>query len=189
MYSDTLVQEEIQANTGRLDEHIAVLDTIGEHNGPPEATLIRRAQSYSDFHDAVKAVLGQDASVQEKEKRRGHENYRDAVIQSDLDFIDWYSGLEEGLLDSSHNDYTWVDFRFYNSEIELKSKLTDMKRLSEAIRPLTIASGLPIIRHDLHAGSLSFVSKLVQGSRSTDYDLSEAMRGSAGRAKEDHGFG
>ena len=183
------MQEEIQANTGRLDEHSAVLDTIGEHNGPPEATLIRRAQSYSDFHDAVKAVLGQDASIQEKEKIRRHENYGDTVIKSELDFVDWYSGLEEGLLDSSHNDYTWVDFRFYSSEIDSKSKLTDVKRLSEAIRPLTIASGLPIIRHDLHAGPLSFISKFVQGSRSTDYDLSEAMRGPSGRAKENHGFG
>ena len=122
MFSDTLVQEEIQANTGRVDEHSAVLDTIGEYNGPPEATLIRRAQSYSDFHDAVKAVLGQDASVQEKEKSRGHESHGDTVIKSELDFADWYSALEEGLLDSSHNDYTWVDFRFYSSKTILKSQ-------------------------------------------------------------------
>ena len=106
MYSDTLAQEELQANNGRVDEHSAVLDTIGECNEPPEATLIRRAQSYSDFHDAVKAVLGQDASVLEREKSRGHEKYEVSVIKSELDFADWYNGLEEGLLDSSHNDYT-----------------------------------------------------------------------------------
>ncbi len=64
-----------------------------------------------------------------------------------------------------------------------------MKRLSEAIRALPIASGLPVIRHDLHAGPLSLTSELVQGSRSTDHELSEAMRGSSGRAKEDHGSG
>ena len=68
-------------------------------------------------------------------------------------------------------------------------KLTDMKRLPEAIRALAFSLGLSINRHDLHAGSLSLTSELVQGSRSTDYDLSKAMRGSAGRAKEDHGFG
>ena len=131
MYSDTLAQEELQANTGRVDEHSAVLDTIGECNGPPEATLIRRAQSYSDFHDAVKAVLGQDASVQEKEKSRGHEEYEDTVIKSELDFADWYNGLEQGLLDSSHNDYMWVNFRFYSSEIDLKSQAD---RYEETIR-------------------------------------------------------
>ena len=86
-----------------------MLDTIGESNGPPEATLIRRAQSYSDFHDAVKAVLGQDASVQGKDKSGGHENYEDAAIKSELDFADWYNDVEQDLLDSSHNDYTWVN--------------------------------------------------------------------------------
>lgn len=54
-------------------------------------------------------------------------------------------------------------------------KLTDIKRLSEAIRTLAIASGLLVIGHELHTGSLSLSSELVQGSRSTDYDLSEAM--------------
>ena len=131
MYSDTLAQEELQANTGRVDEHSAVLDTLGECNGPPEATLIRRAQSYSDFHDAVKAVLGQDASVQGKEKSRGHEKYEDTVIKSELDFADWYNGLEQRLLDSSHNDYTWVNFRFYSFEIDLKSQAD---RYEETIR-------------------------------------------------------
>ena len=88
-----------------------MLDTTGEGSGPPEATLIRRAQSYSDFHDAVKAVLGQDASVQEKEKGGGHEKYDNIVIKSELDFAEWYNDLEQDLLDSSHNDYTWVNSR------------------------------------------------------------------------------
>ena len=175
MYSDTLAQEELQANTGRLDEHSAVLDTIGEYHGPPQATLIRRAQSYSDFHDAVKAVLGQDAFLQEKEKSKGHEEFEDTVIKSELDFADWYNGLEQELLDSSHNDYTWVNFRLYSSKIDLESQLTAMKRLSEAIRALPISSGLSIIRHELHTRPLSLISKFVQGSRSTNYNLSEAM--------------
>lgn len=131
MYSDTLAQEELQANTGRVDEHSAVLDTIGEYNGPPEATLIRRAQSYSDFHDAVKAVLGQDASLQEKETSRAREKYEDTVIKSELDFADWYNGLEQGLLDSSHNDYRWVNFCSYRFKIDLKSQAD---RYEEAIR-------------------------------------------------------
>ena len=85
-----------------------MLDTIAESNEPPEATLIRRAQSYSDFHDAVKAVLGQDASVQGRHKSGGQENYGDTTIKSELDFVDWYNDLEQELLDSSHDDYTWV---------------------------------------------------------------------------------
>lgn len=92
-----------------------MLDTIGEDNGPPEATLIRRAQSYSDFHDAVKAVLGQDASVQGKDKSGGHGSYEDTAIKSELEFANWYNDLEQELLDSSHDDYTWVNSQRLNT--------------------------------------------------------------------------
>ena len=85
-----------------------MLGTVEEANGPPEATLIRRAQSYSDFHDAVKAVLGKDTAGKEKEKDKGAAKLEDVGIKSELDFADWYHDLEHELLDSSHDDYTLV---------------------------------------------------------------------------------
>ena len=79
--------------------------------GPPKATLSRRAQSYSDFHDAVKAVLGQDVASKETAKEESHDEHKigEKDIISDLDFVEWYSGLEQELLDSSHDDYTSVN--------------------------------------------------------------------------------
>ena len=79
--------------------------------GPPKATLSRRAQSYSDFHDAVKAVLGQDVASKGTTKEEPHDEHKigEKDIASDLDFVEWYNGLEQELLDSSHDDYTSVN--------------------------------------------------------------------------------
>lgn len=65
--------------------------------------MARRSQSYSDFHDAARAVLGQDT----KKARRGSDVVeRDTEIKTELDFIDWYYNLEHGMLDASHEEYT-----------------------------------------------------------------------------------
>ena len=84
-----------------------VLDAHQEVAGPPEATLSRRAQSYSDFHDAVKAILGHDVASQgvAKEDSKDNDEVGEENITSELDFSDWYNGLEHELLDSSHDDY------------------------------------------------------------------------------------
>lgn len=78
-----------------------------EPSGPPEATLKRRAQSYSDFHDAVKAVLGRDAVSKEGEQENSKtQSGSGARIETELDFADWYHELEQEILNSSSDDYT-----------------------------------------------------------------------------------
>lgn len=67
---------------------------------PPKATLSRRAQSYTDFHYAARAVLGPKPSLKDDD----HQKYGEA-IKNDLDFNDWYQGLENGLLEASHDQY------------------------------------------------------------------------------------
>ena len=75
--------------------------------GPPKATPARRAQSYSDFHYAVRAVLGQESYVKEDlVKGDGHDPSKE--VRSELDFVDWYHDLEQDLLDSSHDEYTYA---------------------------------------------------------------------------------
>ena len=72
--------------------------------------MTRRAQSYSDFHDAVKAVLSRDVPFRgaAKETTKDDKNTEEKNISSELDFADWYNGLEHEMLDSSHGDYTSV---------------------------------------------------------------------------------
>ena len=103
--------------------------TNGPHE-PPKATLIRRAQSYSDFHDAVKAVLGEDAITQDKvltrKQRRAKElddkipNLDESSIKNELDFVEWYNDLENELLDSTQDEYA-----SYHKELELSQSHLD----------------------------------------------------------------
>ena len=101
------MQEDIQADTGRLDRLVDVPEAPHQVARPPKATLSRRAQSYSDFHDAVKAVLGQDVASKGsgKEISKDDKNIEESDITSELDIAAWYNGLERELLDSSHDDY------------------------------------------------------------------------------------
>lgn len=105
-----LAQEDTQADTGQLDRLVELNETSQVINGPPEATISRRAQSYSDFHDAVKAVLDQDVASKEAatELSRDNDGSKEKDITSELDFVGWYNGLEHELLDSSHDDYMSV---------------------------------------------------------------------------------
>ncbi|KAI4269387.1 MAG: hypothetical protein L6R38_007489 [Xanthoria sp. 2 TBL-2021] len=107
--------EDSQANERTLDV-IGEASADARHNAaPPKATLSRRAQSYSDFHDAAKTVLDRDVSP---EKGKGNGSYED--IKDDLEFMDWYDGLENDLLDASHEEYT--DYRkkldLYSSHLD-----------------------------------------------------------------------
>lgn len=93
-----------QADVGPLEDdgqtHEAGTQTIG----PPNATLRRRSQSYSDFHDAVRAVLWPGGGL----IKASNASKCEEEIENELDFGDWYHGLEHDLLNASHGDYQSV---------------------------------------------------------------------------------
>ena len=93
------MQEGVKANGGLIGGPSAVGGSHEEVKGPPKATVSRRAQSYSDFHYAVRAVLEPDLPAKRKEKKELEQ------VKDDLGFSDWYQGLEEELLEASHSDY------------------------------------------------------------------------------------
>jgi len=78
------------------------IEDVDKSNGPPKATVARRAKSYGDFYDVVRAHLRGERGL-EKERRRSREN-----IKTELDFGEWYSGVSEELLDASHEEYQYV---------------------------------------------------------------------------------
>ena len=58
-------------------------------NGPPPATVARRAKSYSDFYDVVRAHLKReklegDKSDKDVNRRKSREH-----MANDSDFADW----------------------------------------------------------------------------------------------------
>ena len=111
-------QEDVQADTGQLDRLVELNEIPKEVDEPPEAIIPRRAQSYSDFHDAVNAALGHNVASKEatKETLKKDEGYKEKAITSELDFAGWYHDLEHELLDSSHDDYTLVTFAEFRTQ-------------------------------------------------------------------------
>ncbi|KAI4174507.1 MAG: hypothetical protein LQ343_002264 [Gyalolechia ehrenbergii] len=93
--------EDAQANDRNLEPIAKSSIQSSQNAGPPKATLSRRARSYTDFHYAAKRVL---QKVDRPKQKKAAEN--DELIKDDLDFTDWYNGLENDLLEASHEEYT-----------------------------------------------------------------------------------
>ena len=108
------MQEIIHADERPGEAALAAIDEK-KAAGPPKATLKRRAQSYTDFHYAVNAVLKEGRALE-----RSHTPISKSTddletvsvledgLRTDLDFADLYQGLEDALLDSSHDEYVYV---------------------------------------------------------------------------------
>jgi hypothetical protein len=69
----------------------------GKLNGPPPATVARRAKSYSDFYTVVRAHLKKEKAL---EKKKSREN-----LNTELELAEWYGGVNEELLEASHEEY------------------------------------------------------------------------------------
>lgn len=90
-----------------------MLEEIEEPHGPPEASLSRRAQSYTDFGHAARAVFDQKkVPLQKKAPSAALDvdvrSSKVSEIASDVDFEEWYQNLEHELLESSHDRYTYA---------------------------------------------------------------------------------
>lgn len=94
----------LQDSHADVDRAEAIADTIDEQpgklNGPPPATVARRAKSYSDFYTAVRAHLKKEKALERKKSRED--------ISSELELVEWYGGVNEELLEASHEEYRYV---------------------------------------------------------------------------------
>ena len=90
--------QESQADVERAE---AIADTIeeapGKLNGPPPATVARRAKSYSDFYTVVRAHLKKEKALEKKKSQQ--------TLATELEFAEWYGGVNEELLEASHEEY------------------------------------------------------------------------------------
>lgn len=73
------------------------------NTGTPEATVKRRANSYSDFHYAATAVLGKQTDM--KRKNEVTDGKPNEEIRTEIDFVEWYQQLENDVLESSQEQY------------------------------------------------------------------------------------
>ncbi|KAL9103323.1 MAG: hypothetical protein Q9163_001629 [Psora crenata] len=136
--------EEVQAD-GRSDG--LPLEAIEENsvNSPPQATLRRRAQSYTDFHHVAKSILQKDQRRPGicKSRERSAERAQTKAVASeggicdDLDFVDWYHNLEQSLLESSHDEYTAYREELSIAESHLDGLLSDTASTLDLLDTLT----------------------------------------------------
>jgi conserved oligomeric Golgi complex subunit 3 len=66
---------------------------------PPEATVARRAKSYSDFYDVVRAHLKKDAGEGKAKGKRSKD------FKNEMEFAEWIKAGETELDDPSQEEY------------------------------------------------------------------------------------
>ncbi|KAF2018461.1 Sec34-domain-containing protein [Aaosphaeria arxii CBS 175.79] len=124
-----------QPNEGKADVERAegIAETIDEGLekviGPPQATVARRAKSYSDFYNVVRAHLKKE---EELEKKKNH-----GALASELDFAEWYSEIDEELLDVSHDDYKLYAEQLHLTRSHLDNVISDTTSTLDILASLT----------------------------------------------------
>ncbi|KAH4344408.1 oligomeric Golgi complex subunit 3 [Parastagonospora nodorum] len=120
---------EAQADVERAEAIPEAVDEVpGKLNGPPQATVARRAKSYSDFYAAVRAHVKREKAL---EKKKSREN-----LSTELEFAEWYGGVHDELLEASHEEY-----RLYQSQLHMaRSHLGNI--ISDTTSTLDILSSL-----------------------------------------------
>ena len=92
----------MQADARQADGIANITEEPERRRDPPQATLTRRAQSYSDFYDAMTAQLGKETGICKEER------YPVVDIKSELDFGTWFHTIEDDLLSVSHEEYQYA---------------------------------------------------------------------------------
>jgi hypothetical protein len=98
-----------QGTTGHVSELSDPILELFEENsvlkGPPEATLARRAKSYSDFYDVAVSYLGRAPQV---EKPR--DVFENSEVRTGTSIVEnQYEECEDDLLDASQEEYQYVN--------------------------------------------------------------------------------
>jgi hypothetical protein len=85
-----------------------------EDNSPPEPTLSRRAKSYSDFYDIVKAQLSSHDGKKKRRRRRGGRSWEALALPESVtaslpaEEEGYDEELEKELLRASQQEYLFV---------------------------------------------------------------------------------
>ncbi|KAF1984127.1 Sec34-domain-containing protein [Aulographum hederae CBS 113979] len=134
---ESLLKQPTEANQADVEAVEAIAESIenpGRPKSPPPATVARRAKSYSDFYDVVRAHIKKERRLQ-LEKEKLHKRSQ-GKLRNDLQFGEWYNGLSEELQDASHEDY-----QLYHDQLRLSEQHLD-SLLDETTSTLDLLSSL-----------------------------------------------
>ncbi|KAI2616716.1 Sec34-like family protein [Hypoxylon sp. NC1633] len=119
-----------QPNGGKQSDAVEPLEHLFEEPetsiDPPEATLSRRAKSYSDFYHVVRAQLSKDAAAAKKKRKKAKERTLDALMTEGLQYDVRHQGqpqlesLDGELIEASQQEYL-----LYRDQLELTERHLD----------------------------------------------------------------
>ncbi|KAK0900390.1 Golgi transport complex subunit 3 [Friedmanniomyces endolithicus] len=123
----SLLQQPVGAKADVAVEAVAEINEAGgTWDGPPNATLSRRVQSYRDFYHAVTAVRRR-AQVPRRRRSVGCQEYSIANYDVEREFDADFAALEGRLAEESDRDY-----QVYQEHLQLASSHLDGILLSTA---------------------------------------------------------
>lgn len=123
----------IQESILEVEDPVDPLDPA--HHGPPSATVARRAKSYSDFYDVVRAQLKKDKDLKH-DKESSPIRSRD-VIANDLEFVQWYTSIDDELLEASHDEYRLYQDQLHLMRNHLDAIISDTSSALDTLSSLT----------------------------------------------------
>jgi hypothetical protein len=109
-------------------------DTPEKANGPPRATVARRAKSYSDFYNVVRAHLKKEKEHEDTGRVKEREQ---AQITSELEFAEWYGGISDELLEASHDEYKLYQDQLHLTRSHLDSIVSDTTATLDVLSSLS----------------------------------------------------
>ncbi|KAI4692990.1 uncharacterized protein J4E88_001361 [Alternaria novae-zelandiae] len=124
-------ENESQADFERAEAiaETAEEDRPGKLNGPPPATVARRAKSYSDFYTVVRAHLKKERALEKKKSRED--------ISTELEFADWYGGVSDELLEASHEEYRLYQNQLHITRNHLENIISDTTSTLDVLSSLS----------------------------------------------------
>ncbi|KAI1371193.1 Sec34-like family protein [Hypoxylon crocopeplum] len=124
-----------QPNGNKQPDAIEPLEELFEEPetsiDPPEATLSRRAKSYSDFYHVVRAQLSKDATAAKKRRKKAKERTLDALMVEKLEKGLRYQGspqlesLDSDLINASQQEYLLYRDQLEMTERHLEKLISD----------------------------------------------------------------
>jgi hypothetical protein len=87
-----------------VDDLLHVGEEEEQPRGPPAAIVARRAKSYSNFYDVVRAQLKKENKLEKEQENKRLKQQ----ISTDVEFGAWYDGIKGDLMDASHEEYQCV---------------------------------------------------------------------------------
>ncbi|CAG8982459.1 hypothetical protein HYALB_00009953 [Hymenoscyphus albidus] len=115
--------KQTNGNNQASEPSVAIAELFEEppNSGPPQATIARRAKSYSDFYEIALGHL-----KKEPEKTKGSETAEFFDEKTENLFLEnWYEDCEDDLLDASHEEYQLYRDQLALSERHLETLLKD----------------------------------------------------------------